>query len=216
MTGIRVFLLDDHEIVRSGLRTLLVGAGMEVVGESGSARSAVGDILVARPDVAVLDVRLPDGSGIDVCKELGKVAPDVRVLMLTSFNDDTEALFDAVEAGTRGYLLKDVKNVDLVGAIEAIAEGKSLIDPALTARLLERIRRRDAQPSTSHNLTANEHAVLSHLAAGLTNREIGQRLYLSERTVRGHVSRLLAKLGVTSRTQAAVIAASMRDDGSPP
>jgi two-component system, NarL family, response regulator DevR len=206
---IRVYLLDDHEVVRHGLRDLLEREGdIEVVGESGSAVDAEHRIPALRPHVAVLDARLPDGSGIDVCREVRSVDPTIQALILTSYEDD-EALFAAIMAGAAGYVLKQIKGTDLVDAVRRVAAGQSLLDPAVTARVLERIRRGPEQPDELKGLTEQERRILALVAEGLTNREIAQRMFLSEKTIKNYVSSLLAKLGMERRTQAAVLAAKL-------
>jgi DNA-binding NarL/FixJ family response regulator len=208
---IRVYLLDDHEVVRHGLRDLLEREGdIEVVGESGSAVDAEHRIPALRPHVAVLDARLPDGSGIDVCREIRSVDPTIQALILTSYEDD-EALFAAIMAGAAGYVLKQIKGTDLVDAVRRVADGQSLLDPAVTARVLDRIRRGPDQPDELKALTEQERRILALVAEGLTNREIAQRMYLSEKTIKNYVSSLLAKLGLERRTQAAVLAAKLLD-----
>jgi DNA-binding NarL/FixJ family response regulator len=206
---IRVYLLDDHEVVRRGLRDMLEQEGdIEVVGESGSAVDAMHRIPALRPDVAVLDGRLPDGSGIDVCREVRSVDPSIRALILTSYEDD-EALFAAIMAGAAGYVLKQIRGNDLVDGIRRVAAGQSLLDPAVTARVLERIRRGPDQPDELRDLTEQERKILLLVAEGLTNREIAARMFLAEKTVKNYVSSLLAKLGLERRTQAAVLAAKL-------
>jgi two-component system, NarL family, response regulator DevR len=206
---IRVYLLDDHEVVRRGLRDMLEREGdIEVVGESASAVEAANRIPALRPDVAVLDARLPDGSGIDVCRDVRSVDPTINALILTSYEDD-EALFAAIMAGAAGYVLKQIRGTDLVDGIRRVAAGQSLLDPAVTARVLERIRRGPEQPDELRVLTEQERRILQLVAEGLTNREIGARLYLAEKTVKNYVSSVLAKLGLERRTQAAVLAAKL-------
>jgi two-component system, NarL family, response regulator DevR len=206
---IRVFLLDDHEVVRRGLRDLLESDGdIEIVGESGSAQEATSRLPALRPDVAVLDARLPDGSGIDVCRDVRSVDPSIRALILTSYDDD-EALFAAILAGAAGYLLKQVGSSDLVDAVRRVADGQSLIDPALTARVLDRLRNGPASHDELAELTQQEHRILVLIAEGLTNRQIGERLFLAEKTIKNYVSSILAKLGLERRTQAAVLAAKL-------
>jgi two-component system, NarL family, response regulator DevR len=206
---IRVYLLDDHEVVRRGLRDLLEAEGdIEVVGESGSAVDAGHRIPALRPDVAVLDARLPDGSGVDVCREVRSVDPSIRALILTSYEDD-EALFAAIMAGAAGYVLKQIRGTDLVDAVRQVAGGGSLLDPAVTARVLERIRRGPQQPDELRSLTEQERKILALVAEGLTNREIAARMFLAEKTVKNYVSSLLAKLGLERRTQAAVLASKL-------
>jgi two-component system response regulator DevR len=207
---VRVFLLDDHEIVRRGIADLLdVERGITVVGEAGTAAEALRRIPVTRPHVAVLDIRLPDGSGIDVCRDIRSSAPEIRCLILTSY-DDNDAIFAAVMAGAAGYLLKEIRGSSLVDAIRQVATGKSLLDPAVTERLLARLRDGEPQDLRLASLTDREREVLGLIADGLTNREIGERLFLAEKTVKNYVSGLLAKLGMQRRTQAAVYGAEVR------
>jgi DNA-binding NarL/FixJ family response regulator len=206
---IRVYLLDDHEVVRRGLRDMLEQEDdIEVVGESGSAVEAAHRIPALRPDVAVLDGRLPDGSGIDVCRDIRSVDPSIKALILTSYEDD-EALFAAIMAGAAGYVLKQIRGTDLIDGIRRVASGQSLPDPAVTARVLERIRRGPEQPDELRDLTDQERRILLLVAEGLTNREIAGRMFLAEKTVKNYVSSLLAKLGLERRTQAAVLAAKL-------
>lgn len=207
MTGtIHVYLLDDHEVVRHGLRALMEASGdMEVVGESGSAVEAAHRIPAARPDVAVLDARLPDGSGIEVCRTIRSIDPNIKALILTSYDDD-EALFSAIMAGASGYLLKEVNSSGLLDAIRHVGAGHSLIDPALTARVLERVRHPVTVAPELEALTGQEMTLLAHIAEGLTNKQIGERMFLSEKTVKNYVSSVFVKLGVESRTQAALLA----------
>jgi DNA-binding NarL/FixJ family response regulator len=212
---IRVYLLDDHEVVRQGLRALLEGTGdIEVVGESGSATEAASRIPALRPDVAVLDARLPDGSGIEVCRSIRAVDPSIGALILTSYDDD-EALFAAIMAGAAGYVLKEIKSTDLVSAIRQVAGGNSLIDPALTARVLERVRNGPATAPELADLTEQELTLLGYIAEGLTNRQIGERMFLAEKTVKNYVSSILAKLGLERRTQAAVLASRLLGPDGP-
>lgn len=213
---IRVFLLDDHEVVRHGLRDMLEREGdIEVVGESGLAMEATHRIPALRPDVAVLDARLPDGSGIDVCRDVRSVDPSIQALILTSFEDD-EALFAAIMAGAAGYVLKQIRGTDLVEAVRRVAAGQSLLDPAVTQRVLERIRRGPEQPDELRSLTEQERRILALVAEGLTNREIASRMFLAEKTVKNYVSSLLAKLGLERRTQAAVLASKLFNAGDRP
>ena len=206
---IRIFLLDDHEIVRRGLRQLLEDAGdIEIVGESGLAVEATARIPALRPDVAVLDARLPDGSGIDVCRDVRSVDPTINALILTSYDDD-EALFAAILAGAAGYVLKQVGGHDLVDTVRRVAAGQSLIDPALTTRVLDRLRHGDQTPDELAGLTEREREIVVLIAEGLTNRQIGERLFLAEKTVKNYVSSILAKLGLERRTQAAVLASRL-------
>ncbi len=203
---IRVFLLDDHEVVRRGIADLLTDAGdIEIVGESGSAQEATRRIPALRPDVAILDGRLPDGSGIDVCRDIRAVDPTIKGLILTSYEDD-EALFAAIMAGAAGYVLKQIRGTDLVDAVRRVATGQSLLDPAVTQRVLERIRNGVEQPRELRNLSNHEKKILEYVAQGLTNREIAGRMFLAEKTVKNYVSSLLSKLGLERRTQAAVLA----------
>ena len=208
-TPIRVFLLDDHEVVRQGLRALLESKGdIVVVGESGLAQEAAARIPALRPDVAVLDARLPDGSGIEVCRTVRAVDPAIKALILTSYDDD-EALFAAIMAGAAGYVLKEITGQDLIGAVHQVAAGNSLIDPALTARVLERVRNGPGTAPELAGLTEQELKLLALIAEGLTNRQIGERMFLAEKTVKNYVSSILAKLGLERRTQAAVLAAKL-------
>ncbi|WBB70173.1 response regulator transcription factor [Micromonospora sp. WMMD812] len=203
---IRVFLLDDHEVVRRGLADLLTSSGdIEVVGESGSAAEAARRIPALRPDVAILDARLPDGNGIDVCRDVRAVDSTIKGLILTSYEDD-EALFAAIMAGAAGYVLKQIRGTDLVDAVRRVAAGQSLLDPAITTRVLERIRSGVEQPRELKSLTDQERRILEYVAEGLTNREIAGKMFLAEKTVKNYVSSVLAKLGLERRTQAAVLA----------
>lgn len=206
---IRVFLLDDHEIVRRGLADLIgLEKDMEVVGEAGSTAEALHRIPASRPDVAVLDVRLPDGSGVEVCRDIRSDMPDVRCLMLTSYADD-EALFDAIMAGASGYVLKEIRGNDLIDAIRQVAAGKSLLDPMATQRVLERLRQGEKQDSRLDGLSDQERRILELIGEGMTNRQIGQTMHLAEKTVKNYVSSLLAKLGMERRTQAAAYVARL-------
>ncbi len=206
----RVYLLDDHDVVRDGLRFLLERTeDVEVVGESGSAVEAAARLPALRPDVAVLDARLPDGSGIEVCREVRAIDPAIKALILTSDDDDDEALFEAITAGAAGYVLKDIASSDLVAAVRRVAAGQSLIDPALTARVLDRVRNGPARPPELAALSEQELRLLGHIAEGLTNRQIGERMFLAEKTVKNYVSSILAKLGMERRTQAAVRASKL-------
>jgi two-component system response regulator DevR len=215
LTPIRVFLLDDHEIVRQGLRTLVESSGdIEVVGESGLAAEVAARIPALRVDVAVLDARLPDGSGIEVCRLVRAVDPTIRALILTSYDDD-EALFAAIMAGASGYILKEVHTQDLLGAIRHVFSGHSLIDPLLTERVLDRVRNGPETAPELANLTEQELRLLELIAEGLTNRQIGERMYLAEKTVKNYVSTLLGKMGLERRTQAAVIASRLLLDKQP-
>ncbi len=201
-----MFLLDDHEVVRRGLADLLTASGdIEVVGESGLAQEAARRIPALRPDVAILDARLPDGNGIDVCRDVRAVDSSIKGLILTSYEDD-EALFAAIMAGAAGYVLKQIRGTDLVDAVRRVAAGQSLLDPAITTRVLERIRSGVEQPRELKALTEQERRILEYVAEGLTNREIAGKMFLAEKTVKNYVSSVLAKLGLERRTQAAVLA----------
>ncbi|MFI0214241.1 response regulator [Streptomyces lydicus] len=207
---IRVFLLDDHEVVRRGVQDLLdAEPDIEVVGDAGTADHALARGPALRPDVAVLDVRLPDGDGVSVCRELRSRMPGLACLMLTSFDDD-DALLDAIMAGAAGYVLKEIKGADLVAAVRTVASGRSMLDPATTARLMTTLRGEEnatePQADALSGLSPREREIVGLIGEGLTNRQIGKRLYLSEKTVKNHISRLLAKLGVERRIQAAVLA----------
>ncbi|KQY55904.1 LuxR family transcriptional regulator [Aeromicrobium sp. Root495] len=203
---VRIFLLDDHEVVRRGIRDLLESEDdLEVVGEASLAAEAIERIPPLKPDVAVLDARLPDGSGIEVCREVRAIDPSIAVVILTSYDDD-EALFSAIMAGAAGYALKQIRGNDLVDAVRRVAGGQSLLDPAVTQRVLERIRTQtDSGPLSA--LTTQERKVLQLIGKGLTNREIAGEMFLAEKTVKNYVSQLLAKLGMQRRTQIAVLAA---------
>jgi len=207
--AIGVFLLDDHEVVRHGLRALLEAEeDITVVGEAGTADQAIRRISALRPDVAVLDVRLPDGDGVEVCREVRSKHPEVACLMLTSFGDD-EALFDAIMAGAAGYLLKEVREVDLVTSIRTVAAGGSLLDPLATQRVLDRLRVGTAEDQALSVLTEQERKIFDLIGEGLTNRQIGERVFLAEKTVKNYVSSILMKLGMDRRTEAAAFAARM-------
>jgi two-component system, NarL family, response regulator DevR len=207
---IRVFLLDDHEIVRRGIADLFESASdITVVGEAGTAAEALARIPAAAPDVAVLDARLPDGSGIDVCRDIRSTLPNVRCLILTSY-DDNDAIFAAVMAGAAGYLLKEIRGNSLLDAVRQVAAGKSLLDPSVTERLLTRLREGVPHDEKLESLTTREREILALIADGLTNRQIGETLFLAEKTVKNYVSGLLAKLGMERRTQAAVYGAEVK------
>ncbi|MGH1564335.1 response regulator [Mumia sp. DW29H23] len=209
---IKVFVVDDHEIVRRGVTDLLETADdIRVVGEAADVAQALARIPSVTPDVAVLDVRLPDGSGIDVCRELQESQPHVRSLILTSYDDD-EAVYAAVLAGASGYLLKEVLGSRLVESVREVAAGRSLLDPHVVAQLMRRLRDRDAPHADPRlaGLTDREREVLMLIAEGLSNREIGERLFVAEKTVKNYVTNLLAKLGMQRRTQAAVFGAEVR------
>ena len=203
---IRVFLLDDHEVVRRGLKDLLESDGdIAVVGESGLAEEATRRIPALRPDVAILDARLPDGSGIDVCRDIRAADPAIAALILTSYDDD-EALFSAIMAGAAGYVLKQIRGTDLIDAVRRVAAGQSLLDPAVTQQVLDRLRQGPPQDAALAPLTDQERRVLELIGEGLTNRQIGERMFLAEKTIKNYVSALLSKLGMERRTQAAVFA----------
>lgn len=201
---IRVYLLDDHEIVRRGIRDLLEAEGdIVVVGESGLAQEAARRIPALRPDVAILDGRLPDGSGIDVCREVRSRSPEIAALILTSFDDD-DALFSAIMAGAAGYLLKQVGGNALVDAVRRVAAGQSLLDPGVTAKVLERLRSGPREDPALAQLTTQERRILDLVGEGMTNRQIAETVHLAEKTVKNYVSSMLTKLGLQSRTQAAI------------
>jgi DNA-binding NarL/FixJ family response regulator len=205
-TNITVFLLDDHEIVRRGVRDLInAEAGITVIGEAATAASALARIPALKPDVAVLDIRLPDGDGVTVCREIRSKMPQVACLMLTSFSDD-DALFDAIMAGAAGYVLKQIRGTDLIGAIRTIASGQSLLDPEAASRVMRRMRDQAAATEPLGSLTDQERRILALIGEGLTNRQIGDRLFLAEKTVKNYVSALFAKLGMQRRAQAAAYA----------
>ena len=209
---IRVFIVDDHEVVREGLRALFEAHDdIEVVGEAGSAGMARAGIADAQPDVALLDVRLGDGNGVEVCREVRAEYPEIHCLMLTSFADD-EALFNAIMAGASGYLLKETRSQDLVEAVRRVAEGESLLDPAVTGRVLERLRKGDEEDPRIASLTDQERKILALIAEGLTNRQIAERIHLAEKTIKNYVSNILSKLGMSRRTEAAVFYTQLEDD----
>ena len=208
---IRVMLVDDHEVVREGLRTL-VGRdkGMLVVAEAATMEESIDAAVRAKPDVIVMDVRLPDGSGVEACRTIREARPETKVIMLTSYADD-EALFASIVAGAAGYLLKQTRGQAVIDAVTAVAQGRSLLDPDVTGKVLERVRkgRADEDPAFA-SLTEQERRVLEHLAEGKTNREIGAALFLSEKTVKNYVSRILDKLGLSRRAEAAAYMAKRR------
>ena len=208
---IRVFLLDDHEVVRRGIRELLEASDdIEVVGEAGTAQEAIARIPPTRPYVAIVDLRLPDGDGVEVCREVRSRDPKVQCLILTSFADD-EALFDSIMAGAAGYLLKQIRGTDLVDAVRRVAGGQSMLDPTVTERVLDYMRHGNEEQERLNRLTEQERNVLELIAEGLTNRQIGERMFLAEKTVKNYVSNLLAKLGMERRTQAAVYGSKLTE-----
>jgi len=207
---IRVLVCDDHEVVREGLRTLIgKQPSMSLVGEAATVKEAVQAAARARPDVVIMDVRLPDGSGIEACRQIREARPETGVIMLTSYADD-EALFASILAGASGYLLKDAKTRTVVEAIAAVAEGRSLLDPTVTGKVLERVRKGTDEDPALASLTDQERKVLEHVAEGKTNREIGTVMFLSEKTVKNYVSRILDKLGLARRAEAAAYMAKRR------
>jgi DNA-binding NarL/FixJ family response regulator len=208
---IRVFLVDDHEVVRRGVRDLLEAEeDIEVVGEAGTVEEAVGRIPATSPDVALLDVRLPDGDGVELCRDIRSAHPEIQALMLTSYDDD-EALFNAMMAGAAGYVLKQVRGSDLIRDVRRAAAGESTLDPKLTGKLMDRLRRRHEEDELVARLTEQERRILELLAEGLTNRQIAERMILAEKTIKNYVSNLLAKLGMARRTEAAVYAAKLAE-----
>ena len=209
---VRVFLLDDHEVVRRGIRDLLWNdRELMVVGEGSTGEEALELIPQTRPDVAVLDVRLGEGvSGIEVCRDIRSSHPEVRCIMLTSFADD-DALFASIMAGASGFVLKQIRGSDLVSAIKQVARGESLLDGAATTKVLERLRHKPEEPDPLADLTPQERRILDLIADGLTNRQIGETMFLAEKTVKNYVSNLLAKLGMARRTEAAAYAARLAE-----
>ncbi len=207
---IDVFLLDDHEVVRRGVADILQrDPHVRVVGEAKNASEALARVPALKPDVAILDVRLPDGDGVSVCRELRSRLPWLKVIMLTSYSDD-EALFEAIMAGASGYLLKQILGQDLVTGVRTVVSGGSLLDPTAATAVMERLRRAAEPAGPLARLSDQERAVLALIGEGLTNRQIGERMYLAEKTVKNYVSHLLAKLGLERRTQAAVLATELR------
>jgi len=210
VAAIRIFLVDDHEIVRRGIADLIEDEpDLEIAGEASTVAEALSRIPTSAADVAVLDVRLPDGNGVELCRELRSQLPELRCLMLTSYADD-EALFDAIMAGASGFVLKQVLGNDLITAVRTVGGGGSLLDPKTTSALMKRIRRDRADRDPVAELSPQEHAVFDLIGEGLTNRQIGERLFLAEKTVKNYVSHLLTKLGMQRRTQAAVLSAELR------
>jgi DNA-binding NarL/FixJ family response regulator len=215
VAAIRVFLVDDHEVVRRGVRELLESEpDIEVVGEAGTAAEALARVPAVKPQVAILDVRLPDGDGVTVCRELRSRLPDLACLMLTSFGDD-EALLSAIMAGASGYLLKQVRGSDIVGAVRTVAAGGSMLDPRMTATVIERLRNPAGGDDPVAALTVQERRVFDLIGDGLTNRQIGETMFLAEKTVKNYVSGVLAKLGMQRRTQAAALAARLQESQRP-
>jgi two-component system response regulator DevR len=209
---IRVYLLDDHEIVRRGIRELLESEGdIVVVGESGSAAEATRHIPALRPDVAILDGRLPDGSGVDVCREIRSRDPRIAALILTSYDDD-EALFSAIMAGAAGYILKQVGGNDFVDSVRRVAAGQSMLDPEVTARVLDRVRSGPRADPALEQLTTQELRILELIGEGMTNRQMAEAMFLAEKTIKNYVSSMLAKLGLESRTQAAIFSLKHQQD----
>jgi DNA-binding NarL/FixJ family response regulator len=199
----RVLICDDHEVVREGLRGLIDRqSGMSVVGEAGTVAESIEAAIRSKPDVVIMDVRLPDGSGVEACRSIRDANPAIKVIMLTSYADD-EALFAAIIAGASGYLLKQTRGQAVVDAVAAVAAGRSLLDPEVTGKVLERLRETRAEDPALASLTDQERKVLTGLAEGKTNREIGEGLFLSEKTVKNYVSRILDKLGLSRRAEAA-------------
>jgi DNA-binding NarL/FixJ family response regulator len=206
---IRVFLLDDHELVRRGLKGLLEAeADIDVVGEAGTSESAMDRMKALQPDVALLDVRLPDGDGVTLCREIRSVLPGTACLMLTAYSDD-QALMGAIMAGAAGYVMKQTPGSELVGAVRAVAAGQSTLDAHTAQRVMERLRERTSGPDLASVLTGQEKRVLDLISEGLTNRQIAERMFLSEKTAKNYVSSLLGKLGMQRRSQAAAFAARM-------
>lgn len=212
MPRITAFLMDDHEVVRQGVRALLESTGeVEVIGEASNATEAIARIPAVRPDVAILDVRVPDGNGIEVCREVrSKIG--TNCLMLTSYSDD-EALFEAIMAGASGYVLKQIRGSELLDAVKRVAAGESLLDPAITERVLNRLRAPDEEDERLARLTPQERRILHHIADGLTNRQIAAEMHLAEKTIKNYVSNLLSKLGMERRTEAAVFATKLELTG---
>lgn len=213
---VKVFLVDDHEVVRRGLSDLLASdPDLQIVGEAGTVAEAKAGIPALQPDVAVLDVRLPDGNGIELCRDLVADHPDLRCLMLTSFTSD-EAMLEAILAGASGFVVKDIKGMELAQAIKEVGAGKSLLDNRAAAALMSKLRGTTARKDPLSGLTEQERTLLGLLSEGLTNRQIAARMFLAEKTVKNYVSRLLAKLGMERRTQAAVFASKLNQRSGPP
>jgi DNA-binding NarL/FixJ family response regulator len=215
MTSIRVFLLDDHEVVRRGIRDVLESEpDIIVVGEAGTAAEALARVPAVKPDVAILDVRLPDDDGVSVCRELRSKLPELACLMLTSFGDD-EALLSAIMAGAAGYLLKQVRGSDIVGAVRTVAAGGSMLDPRMTATVIQRLREPPTGDDPVASLSEQERRVFDLIGEGLTNRQIGDQMFLAEKTVKNYVSNVFAKLGMQRRSQAAALAGRMHGGDDP-
>ena len=211
MDVVTVFLVDDHEVVRRGVAELLnEEEDLTVIGQASSVAEALARIPALRPDVAVLDIRLPDGNGVELCRELRSRLPELNCLMLTSFTDE-QAMMDAILAGAGGYVIKDIKGMDLISAVRTVGAGHSLLDNRAAAALMSRLRDNVEKPGPLTDLTEQEHTVLDLIGEGLTNRQIAERMFLSEKTVKNYVSRLLSKLGMERRTQAAVLVTELRD-----
>jgi len=208
---ITVFLVDDHEVVRRGVADLLEEAeNLTVIGQASSVSQALARIPALRPDIAVLDVRLPDGNGVELCRELRSALPDLNCLMLTSYTDE-QAMMDAILAGAGGYVIKDIKGMQLVDAVRQVGSGRSLLDNRAAAALMTKLRTSMDHPGPLSGLTAQERTLLDLIGEGLTNRQIAERMFLAEKTVKNYVSRLLAKLGMQRRTQAAVLVTELRE-----
>ncbi|HEX5401828.1 MAG TPA: response regulator transcription factor [Pseudonocardiaceae bacterium] len=211
-----VFLVDDHEIVRRGVADLLSEAeDLTVVGQAGTAAEALARIPAVRPDVAVLDMRLPDGNGVELCRELRSALPELNCLILTSYTDE-QAMLDAILAGAGGYVIKDIRGMELVSAVREVGAGRSLLDNRAAAVLMGRLRASLDSPGPLSELTDQERSLLGLIGEGLTNRQIAERMFLAEKTVKNYVSRLLAKLGMERRTQAAVLVTKLRTEGNNP
>jgi two-component system response regulator DevR len=212
---LNVFLVDDHEVVRRGVADLLEAEpDLTVIGQASSVSEALARIPALRPDVVVLDVRLPDGNGVELCRDLRSKMPELNCLMFTSFTDE-QAMMDAILAGAGGYVIKDIKGMDLVSAVRTVGSGRSLLDNRAAAALMARLRASVEKPGPLAGLTDRERTLLELIGEGLTNRQIAQRMYLAEKTVKNYVSRLLGKLGMERRTQVAVLATEMRDQQHP-
>ena len=208
---ITVFLVDDHEVVRRGVADMLnEEPDLEVIGQAANAAEAMARIPALRPDIAVLDIRLPDGNGVELCRDLRSKLPELNCLMLTSFTDE-QAMLDAILAGAGGYVIKDIKGMELISAVRTVGMGRSLLDNRAAAALMTRLRANVAKPGPLAGLSEQERELLDLIGEGLTNRQIAERMFLAEKTVKNYVSRLLAKLGMQRRTQAAVLATQIRD-----